>query len=45
LGTEIKLDKEKNQCMREKTGAQDIVKKNKSVPEKVATTHSEDGHK
>ena len=29
-----KLDKEKNQCIREKTGAQNIVKKKKTVPEK-----------
>ena len=33
-----KLDKEKNQCIREKTG-------NKTIPEKVATTRTEDGHK
>jgi hypothetical protein len=36
-----KLDKEKNQCIRGKTGAQNI----KTVPEKVATTRTEDGHK
>jgi len=40
-----KLDKEKNQCIREKTGAQNIEKGNKTVPEKVATTRTEDGHK
>ena len=39
-----KLDKEKNQCIREKTGAQNIAG-NKTVPEKVATTRTEDGHK
>ena len=39
-----KLDKEKNQCIREKTGAQNITG-NKTVPEKVATTRTEDGHK
>ena len=39
-----KLDKEKNQCIREKTGAQNIVKKIK-LPEKVATTRTEDGQK
>jgi hypothetical protein len=32
----------KNQSIREKTGAQ---KGNKTVPEKVATTCTEDGHK
>jgi len=40
-----KLDKEKNQCIRQKTGAQNISKGNKTVPEKVATTRTEDGHK
>ena len=40
-----KLDKEKNQCIREKTGAQTIVKESKTIPEKVATTRTEDGHK
>ena len=40
-----KLDKEKNQCIREKTGAQNIVEEKKTVPEKVATTRTEDGHK
>ena len=38
-----KLDKEKNQCIRQKTGAQN--KGNKTVPGKVATTCAEDGHK
>ena len=37
-----KLDK-KNQCIREKTGAQNIVKEIK-LPEKVATIRTEDGH-
>jgi hypothetical protein len=40
-----KLDKEKNQCIREETGAHNIVKEIKTVPEKVATTRTEDGHK
>ena len=39
-----KLDKEKNQCIRQKTGA-DNSKGNKRVPGKVATTCTEDGHK
>jgi len=38
-----KLGKEKNQCIREKTGVQNIV--NKTVPGKVATTRTEDGYK
>jgi len=28
-----------------KMGAQNIAKENKTVPRKVATTHTEDGHK
>ena len=40
-----KLDKEKNQCIREKTWAQNIVKEIKTAPEKVTTTRTEDGHK
>ena len=40
-----KLDEEKNQCIRQKTGAQKITKGNKTVPGKVATTCTEDGHK
>jgi hypothetical protein len=40
-----KLAKEKNQSIREKTGAQNIVKEIKTVPGKVATTRTEDGHK
>jgi hypothetical protein len=39
-----KLDKGKNQNIREKTGAQNIIKE-KTVPGKVATTRTEDGHK
>ena len=37
-----KLHKEKNQCIRKKTGAQS--KGNKTIPEKVATTRAEDRH-
>jgi len=40
-----KLNKEKYQCIRQKTGAQNIKKEKKTVPEKVATTCTEDGHK
>ena len=40
-----KLDKEKNQCIREKYGSTEHSKGNKTVPEKVATTRTEDGHK
>ena len=39
-----KLDKEKNQCIRQKNGSTDH-KENKTVAEKVATTCTEDGHK
>jgi len=35
-----KLDKEKNQCIRE-----NIAKINKTVPGEVATKRTEDGHK
>jgi hypothetical protein len=31
-------------CIKEKTGAQ-VILKDKTVPEKVATTRTEDGHK
>ena len=42
----IKLDKEKNQCIRKKkNGSTEHSKENKTVPEKVATTRTEDGHK
>ena len=40
-----KLDKEKNQCIREKTGAQSIVKEIKQCQKKVSKTRTEDGHK
>jgi hypothetical protein len=40
-----KLDKEKNLCIRGKNGSAEYIKGNKTVPEKVATTHTEDGHK
>jgi len=41
-----KLDKEKNQCIRgEKIGSTEHSKGNKTVPGKVATTRTEDGHK
>ena len=39
-----KLDKEKNQCIREKNGSTEYSKGNKTVPRKVATTPREDGH-
>jgi len=40
-----KLDKGKNQCIRGKNGSTEHSKGNKTVPEKVATTCAEDGHK
>ena len=41
-----KLDKEKNQCIRQKkNGCTEHSKRNKTVPEKVATTCTEDGNK
>jgi len=40
-----KVDKEKNQCIREKNGSTEYSKRNKTVPGKVATTRTEDGHK
>jgi len=40
-----KLDKEKNQCIREKNRSRDYSKGNKTVPRKVATTHTEDRYK
>ena len=43
--TLTKLDKEKNQCIRKKKGNTKRDKGNKTVPEKVATTRTEDGHK
>jgi len=39
-----KLDKEKNQSIRGKNGSTEYSKGNKTVPGKVATTHT-DGHK
>jgi hypothetical protein len=40
-----KIDKEKNQCIRGKNGSTEYSKGNKTVPGKVATTCTEDGHK
>jgi hypothetical protein len=40
-----KLGKEKNQCIREKNGSTGHSKGNKTVPENLATTRTEDGHK
>ena len=41
-----KLDKEKNQCiLLDKNRSTEHSKGNKTVPEKVATTCTEDGHK
>ena len=40
-----KFDTEKNQCIREKNGSSVHSKGNKTVPEKVATTRTEDGQK
>ena len=40
-----KLDKEKNQCITEKNRSREYSKGNKTAPGKVATTHTEDGHK
>ena len=40
-----KLDKEKNQCIRKKNWNTEHSKGNKTVPGKVATTCTEDGHK
>ena len=40
-----KLDKEKNQSNRQKNGSTEHSKGNKTVPEKVATTCAEDGHR
>jgi len=41
----IKLDKEKNKCIREKNGSREHSKGNKTVPGKVATARTEDGRK
>ena len=40
-----KLDEEKNQCIRGINGSTKHSKGNKTVPEKVATTRTEDGQK
>jgi len=40
-----KLDTEKNECIREKNRSRKYSKGNKTVLGKVATTHTEDGHK
>jgi len=40
-----KPNKEKNQCIREKNRSREYSKGNKTIPGKVATTHTEDGHK
>jgi hypothetical protein len=40
-----KLDREKNQCIREKNRSREYSKGNKTVTGKVATTHTEDGDK
>ena len=40
-----KLDKKKNQCIRQKKGSTEHSKGNKTVPGKMATTCTEDGHK
>ena len=40
-----KLDKERNQCIRGKNRSTEYSKGNNTVPEKVATTRTEDGHK
>ena len=40
-----KLDKEKNQSIRGKNGSTEHSKGNKTLPEKEATTRTEDGQK
>jgi len=40
-----KLDKEKYQCIRGKNRRREYSNGNKTVPGKVATTRTEDGHK
>jgi len=40
-----KLDKEKNQSIRGKNRSREYSKVKKTVAGKVATTHTEDGHK
>jgi len=40
-----KLDKEKNQCIRGKNRSTEHSRGNKTVPEKVVISRTEDGHK
>jgi len=40
-----KLDKEENQCIGGKNGSTEHSEGNKTVPGKVTTTRTEDGHK
>jgi hypothetical protein len=40
-----KLDNEKNQRIRGKNGSTEHSKGNKTIPEKVTVTRTEDGHK
>jgi wyosine [tRNA(Phe)-imidazoG37] synthetase (radical SAM superfamily) len=40
-----KLDKEKNQCIKEKNGGTEYSKVNKTKRRKMATTRTENGHK
>jgi len=40
-----KPDKEKNQCIRQKNGSTEHSKRNKTLPEKVATTCTENGQR
>jgi len=39
------LDTEKNQCIRGKNRSTEHSRENKTLPEKVATTRTEDEHK
>ena len=41
----FKKVKKKKHCIREKNRSTEYSKGNKTVPGKVATTHTEDGHK
>jgi hypothetical protein len=43
--TKLDKEKKKNQCIREKNRSREYSKRNKTVPGKVATTHTVDGHK
>jgi hypothetical protein len=40
-----KSDKERNHCIRGKSWSTEHSKGNKTVPQKVTTTRTEDGHK